>query len=405
MKNQKNLFIIMVILTFLVSIFSSVIVYKTLEYNDASISNDSDSKSNKVSYLDEKAAQKSISNIKDLQTSVKSIARKISPSVVSIVISKDVPNYISDPYWFFQEPTWSVTRQKIWWWTWFFVNNKGIILTNKHVVWDPNAEYSIITSNNKEYVWKILAIDPTTDLAVVKAYTKDWKELTDTPSVTFSADAKDIEVGDFVVAIWNALAEFQNTVTFWVISWLDRSIEAWSQNWLWSELLTWLLQTDTAINPWNSWGPLVNLDSKVVWINTAIAAWANWLGFSIPLSQKEVNYILSSIEKYWKIKRAFLWIRYISLSESNAKTLWIKQTTGDYIWSSWNAEAVVKWSPADIAWLKAWDIILEINSIELKNWISTKDVLKWKIPEETVKMKVLTKDWITKIVNVVLWTN
>ena len=71
-----------------------------------------------------------------------------------------------------------------------------------------------MTSTNEEYVGKILAIDPTTDLAVLKAYTKDGKEVLDTKPVKFIKSTKNIDVGNFVIAIGNALAEFQNTVTF-----------------------------------------------------------------------------------------------------------------------------------------------------------------------------------------------
>ena len=270
------------------------------------------------------------------------------------------------------------------------------------MVSDPNASYTVINSNNQEYVGKVLAIDPTTDLAVIKATTKEWKELNDTPAVNFVDDSNQVQVGNFVVAIWNALAEFQNTVTFWVISGLWRSIEAWDSTGFWTEQLTGLLQTDAAINPGNSWGPLVNLNDEVVWINTAIAAWANWLGFAIPLSQKEVTSIVNSIEKFWSIKRAFIWIRYTSLNPDIAKQLNLKQDYGDYIGSQDWQPSIIPWSPAEKAWLKEWDTIVEINWIPVLGWLTTKDFMKDKLPWEKVVVKIITKDWTAKTVEITL---
>lgn len=404
MNKKIYISLIAFLIVFLTSISSSIIVYKFI-WNSLMLNPQYSIKT------DEKDKNKEIwtninipsnSWLKDLQSNLKLIAKEIWPTVVSIIISKDVPTYTMDPYWFFSTPSWSVNK-KIWGWSWFFVRKDWLIITNKHVVSDPNAEYSVITSDNKEYVWKILATDPTTDLAIIKAYTKDWKDVDNIPTINFINDTKDAQVWDFVVAIWNALAEFQNTVTFWMISWLGRSIEAWSQNGLWTEQLSWLIQTDAAINPWNSGWPLINLDWKAVWINTAIAAWANWVWFAIPLSQKEVDYMIKSIEKYSAIKRVMLWIRYVSLNENIAKTLWIKQTSWDYVWS-WdkNTESVVKWSNADKAWIQTWDIIIEADSTELKNWVTIKDIMKDKLPWDKIRLKVLKPNWDIKNIEITL---
>lgn len=412
MQNSKKLLFYTLTLTFLISIFVSIIVYQTLIkqdllkinnwYLDNSPRNMQSQDNN--NYKDQ-LAEINKSWLKNLESSVKYIARKISPSVVSIIISKDIQTYKIDPFGFFQEPSWTV-RQKVWGWTGFFIDKKGRIITNKHVVWDSNATYSIITSNNEEYVGKVLAIDPTTDLAIVQATTKDGKELNNTPAVKFIDSSKTTEVWDFVLAVGNALAEFQNTVTFWVISGLGRSIEAWDQATQSSERLTWLIQTDTAINPGNSWWPLVNLNEEVVWINTAIAAWANWLWFAIPLSQNEVKYLIDSVERTGKIKRSFIWIRYISLDANTAKNLKLKTIYWDYIYSpNLQEQAVIKDSPADKAWLKSWDIIIEVNWTKLKSWLSTKDIIKDKLPWDKVNLKIISWNWEEEIIELTLWEN
>lgn len=141
----------------------------------------------------------------------------------------------------------------------------------------------------------------------------------------------------------NALAEFQNTLTFGIISGLGRTIEAGNQANGDAEQLSGLLQTDAAINPGNSGGPLVNLDGQVIGINTAVASGANGLGFAIPLSQKEVDFLLASLKKFNAIKRPFLGIKYISLDKNIAVSNHISVESGDLI----TPEGIVPGSPAE----------------------------------------------------------
>lgn len=408
MNSQKNIFLLSIIFSLFVSGFMSFFVYETRikdELNNKTIilnnSKTDNSYKNKITNEEVQQYEKNKQNIVSLEQSVKYLAKKMSQSVVSIVISKDIQLYRTDPFWFFQEPSW-VVKRKVGWWTGFFVNKDGLILTNKHVVSDPNAQYSIILNNWDEYVGKVIAVDPTTDLAIVQALTSDGKKLSNTQQVSFIKNSNNTEVWSFVIAIWNALAEFQNTVTFGVISWLGRSIEAWDQNWISSEQLTWLIQTDTAINPGNSWWPLVNLSGEVVWINTAIAQWANGLGFAIPLSENEVKHLITSVSKYGKITRPFIWIRYFSLNSSIAKQLKININYWDYIGSIDWQNGVISWSPADKAWIMNEDVIIEVDGTKLTDWLSTKDIIKNKFPKDKVIIKVFRK-WEIKIIELVLW--
>lgn len=124
-----------------------------------------------------------------------------------------------------------------------------------------------------------------------------------------------------------------------------------------TELLTGLIQTDAAINPGNSGGPLVNLDGKVIGINTAIASNSTGLGFAIPLSEKEVRYLIDSVEKHGTIKRAFVGVRTISLNPDISKSMGLTIATGDLIVDS--PGAIVAKSPAEKAGLMSGDIITE----------------------------------------------
>lgn len=336
-------------------------------------------------------------SITDLESQLTKLAKSTSSSVVSIIIKKDLVVYKSDPFGFFQTPIWKEKKQ-VWWWSWFFVRKDWTILTNKHVVSDENAEYTVISSDWNEFDAKVLAKDPLTDLAVIKIEDSDFDSSKIVP-LGFLDENNPVNIWQFVMAIWNALAEFQNTVTFWIISWKWRSIEA--GDWEISERLSWLLQTDTAINPWNSGWPLINLDWRVLAINTAIAGNSQNLWFAIPLSNQKVNYILKSIDESWKIKRAFLWIQYIPLNENIAKMYNLSQTYWNYIPEK--ETSILAWSNAEKAGLKAWDIIIEVDNKKIDEKTNLSDFIQNKIPWDKISLKVLRLDWSIKKLSLTLW--
>lgn len=328
-----------------------------------------------------------VTSLKNISVSLKDVAKNLSPSVVSIIISRDFQVYRTDPFGFFYEPS-GVQRKKVGGGTWFFVTKDGLILTNKHVVSDPGATYTIITASNEEFTGKVIATDPTTDLALIQAYSSE-KKLEWRTVVSFVEDTNSIEVGDFLLAIGNALAEFKNTVTFWVVSALGRTIEAgdiWGAD---TELLTWLIQTDAAINPGNSGWPLVNLDGKVIGINTAIASNSTGLGFAIPLSKKEVDYLIQSAQKYGKIKRAYMGVYTVPLTQEIAKWLKLPITEGDLIDPSTIGTA--PGSPAQKSWLVSGDVIVEINGITISGGKTVRDIIKTYFPGDELTMKVWKK--------------
>ena len=201
-------------------------------------------------------------------SAVISSVEKVSPAVVSIVTTRNVRNLFGDVF----EQQGGGTG--------FIISTDGTILTNRHVVSDPRAEYTVITSDGKDYPAKVLATDPspTADLAIVKI------EATGLPVVELGS-SDDLKIGQFVVAIGNALAEFQNTVTLGVVSAKDRHLTAAGVDG--QERLEGLIQTDAAINPGNSGGPLINLKGQVVGINTAVSSDAQNIGFATPIELAE----------------------------------------------------------------------------------------------------------------------
>lgn len=331
-----------------------------------------------------------ITNITSLQSDITKLVKDVSPWVVSIIIKKDLTVYRQDPFWFFQTAIWTV-KKKIGWWTGFFVSKDWKIITNKHVVSDENAEYTIITNDGGEFDAKIIATDPINDIAILQAATT-WKVYM---PLEFMSDKDELNLWQFAIAVWNALSEYQNSVSLWVVSWKNRTI--------WDETLkmVWLIQTDAAINPGNSWWPLINLEWKVIGMNTAIISWAEWLGFSIPLTQNRINYILKSIEKYWSIKKPFIWINYIINTPWIQKEFKLKYNYWAYIPNI--KESVVSWSNAQKAWIEPWDLLLEAdwNDITMDNNLN--NIIQTKVPWDNIKFKVVKKSWDEKEIEITLW--
>src|SRR4030042_956716 len=166
---------------------------------------------------------------------------KISPSVVSIVSTEEVQDIFGTS----SEQTGGGTG--------FIITSDGLIVTNKHVVDNPRAEYQVFTSDGKNYKAKVKAKDPLNDLAVLEINGKNLP-------VADLGNSEDLKIGQRVIAIGNALGEFQNTVTTGIVSAKERSLTATGAFGQTAEELQGLIQTDASINPGNSGGPLINLD-------------------------------------------------------------------------------------------------------------------------------------------------
>lgn len=346
------------------------------------------------------------------ETSVKSdvinVVQQASPSVVSIIVSKELVRYrnnprsmMQDPFFneFFgntpqqpsvQNPQTQTEKQQVAGGTGFIVTADGKVMTNKHVVADPDAEYTVIMSDGTEYNAKVLSRDPSNDLAVIQMLPKDGQTLQNLQPLRL-ADSDSVQVGQVIVAIGNALGEFNNTVTMGVISAKGRSIAAadggMSEEGV--EQLSNLLQTDAAINPGNSGGPLLSLDGSVVGMSTAIAESANGIGFAIPVD--EVNFVLQSVNKYGKIVRPFLGVVYRINSPEIAKQFNLKVDYGAILEDSVDTgeRAVVADGPGDKAGLKSGDVILTINGEKITKDHDLKDTLTKFLPDDEVTLTVL----------------
>lgn len=229
---------------------------------------------------------------KSESTMVNSISGAI-PSVVTIKATQESTSYSlefdpSNPFSPYKRtPTTSKTEQNIG--SGFIVTQNGNIVTNKHVISDEQATYSVITNDKKEYPVKKLYKDPNNDIAILKIDANNLKPIT-------LDDSKNLKLGESVIAIGTPLGEFTNTVTSGIISGLGRGITTGSYYNGYVEKLDNVIQTDAAINPGNSGGPLLNSNGKVIGINTAIASGGQNIGFAIP-----VNIIKTFINNTLKI--------------------------------------------------------------------------------------------------------
>lgn len=219
---------------------------------------------------------------------------KATPSVVSIVISKEVPQlevtYVNpfgdDPMFQgfnIQVPVYKqkgVTKQKVGAGSGFIVGSNGYIITNKHVVYDDTAEYTVLLPKGVQKTATVIYKDPNNDMAIVKISGSGY------PSLPLG-DSSTLQAGQSVVAIGNALGEFDNSVSVGVISGLGRTIDAMQSDGS-VETLKNIIQTDAAINPGNSGGPLLDLNGNVVGINVATAVGSNSVSFSIPINSLKI---------------------------------------------------------------------------------------------------------------------
>jgi len=237
------------------------------------------------------------------ETQIVKAVKTASPAVVAVTISKNVPIIEQCPYnpfsnlppefqqffgpnvQFYQPCQKGTKLQEVGGGSGFIISGDGVILTNKHVVADTAAEYTVFTNDGKKYSAKVLTRDPDIDIAVIKINASNL------PTIKLG-DSDSIQVGQTAIAIGNALGEFRNTVNVGIVSGLSRNITASGGNGLIEKIYN-VIQTDASINPGNSGGPLLNLRGEIIGINTAIAQNAQSIGFAIPVNQ--VKKIVSDI--------------------------------------------------------------------------------------------------------------
>ena len=275
----------------------------------------------------------------------------------------------------------------------FIVDPSGIILTNKHVISDTQAEYAVITNDGKKYPAEILARDPIDDVAIIKI------NATKLPAVKLG-DSRNVELGEEVIAIGNTLGIFKNTISKGIISGLSRSITAKTGENEPATELRGLIQTDAAINPGNSGGPLINMNGEVIGINTAIVFGAQNIGFTIPINAAKRD--LEDLKKYGKVRRPLLGLRYININQNLKEKMNLPVNYGALvIGKPPHNEAVIPGSPAAKAGIKLKDIIIECNGEKITTDKTIQDFLEELAVGDILKMKILRAEKEMEI-NIVL---
>ncbi len=329
------------------------------------------------------------------------VVKKCAPAVVSIIIAKNLPNLENFPDFFpflpfgfnpaelykqippemFDEHG----RVKIGGGSGFFISEDGFILTNKHVVVDPKADYTVVGSEGKKYHAKVVARDPINDIAILKI------EGNNLPYIELG-DSTNLELGQTAIAIGNALGQFQNTISSGIISGLSRHITAQAGVDGQQQELRGVIQTDAAINPGNSGGPLVDIDGKAIGINSAVVFGAQNIGFAIPVNAAKKA--LSDIKKYGRIRAPFLGLRYIlidtvlkmrhNLPVDYGALVVPEATPGDY--------GVLPGSPAEKAGVLEHDIILEVDAKKITKDLPLSDVIQNHEVGDKLRLKILRRD-------------
>ncbi len=321
------------------------------------------------------------------------VVQQAEPAVVSVIISEELPvlqqemQTIPSPFgdqFNFQVPRMvqkGTQLQEVGGGTAFFVSSDGLLLTNKHVVSDTNAQYTVLLNDGRKVPATVVARDPSSDIALIKVEGSGFTPLT-------VASTDNLKLGQTAIAIGNALGEFRNTVSVGVISGLSRSITAGAGNGGGVEQLEQIIQTDAAINRGNSGGPLLNSRGEVIGMNTAVASDAQNIGFAIPAP--ELRRALESFTKNGHIVRPYLGVRYAPITPALQSTNKLAFGTGVLVvhGDAVSDVAVLPGSPAEKAGLKEGDIILEADGITLTPDTSLAHIVQTKQPGDTLLLKI-----------------
>ncbi len=288
---------------------------------------------------------------------IKDVAKKALPAVVNISTTQVVNNYNpfegygfndNDPFDQFFKNFFNnfPTKRKVHaLGSGFIISPNGYILTNYHVIKRATTIKVTLLKTGEVYNAKIIGTDPKADIALIKINPKGEK----LPTLSLG-DSSKIEIGDWVVAVGNPFG-LNGTVTAGIISAKGRVIGEGP--------FDHFLQTDAAINPGNSGGPLLNMEGKVIGINTAIVAGGQGIGFAIPINM--VKSEMPFLMKGQKVKRGYLGVMIQPLTPEAAKELGLHTTNGAIV------SQVFKNSAAQKAGIKPGDIIVSVNGKPIRS--------------------------------------
>ena len=303
-------------------------------------------------------------------------AKKAMPSVVNIFTSSKMPEpnaheqFKDDPlykHFFGEQPDTEDSQPESSLGSGVIVSDKGLILTNDHVVASAD-EIEVALADGRKLSAKVVGTDPDTDLAVLQVDAKDL------PAITFSASDR-LNVGDVVLAIGNPFGVGQ-TVTQGIVSALGR-------NHLGINTYENFIQTDASINPGNSGGALIDADGNLVGVNSAIYSrngGSMGIGFAIPASL--ARQVMEQIAVSGSVTRGWIGIEAQDITPELAESFKLAQVRGSLI------AGVLRNSPADVAGIKAGDVLLAINGKEVADSSSMLNLIAVLKPNEKAVLKI-----------------
>jgi len=250
----------------------------------------------------------------------------------------------------------------------FFVNSSGLIVTNRHVVFERDAEYVVSWQGNK-YPCRVTARGINSDTALLQA------EINQRTPFLKLGDSRKLRLGESVIALGNVLGELQNTVSVGIVSGLSRNIYAVDEVQQQAFELRGMIQTDAAINPGNSGGPLLNMLGEVIGVNTATITSYENIGFAIPVDRVKMD--LEEMRRFGRVRTPHLGVRYVILDSMLSRKYGVEVEYGAYVLkdSSVDGQGVEPGSPADKAGLQGGDVVLQCDNEVITANRTLRDIL------------------------------
>lgn len=248
----------------------------------------------------------------------------------------------------------------------FVISEDGYLVTNGHVV--ANAEYIRLLIEDQILQARIVSLDPTRDIALLKTETGKLKTI-------MLGDSDRVSVGELVIAIGSPLGLPGPNVSLGVVSARGRVIEGEGF------ILEDLIQTDAAINPGNSGGPLVNMDGEVIGVTTAIIPFAQGIGFAIPINT--VKRFIEMLSKYGRPIRAYIGVITTPLNEQIARYYGLPVHEGLVVLK------VMKGSPAHEYGIREGDVITYADRYKLKNISELRRIIEESVEAGKIRLRIV----------------
>lgn len=260
------------------------------------------------------------------------------------------------------------------------ISKDGYIITNYHVVKDADRIEIVVNNHKKNYKAEIVGLDPSSDLALVKI------DADNLPYMEF-ANSDSVMVGEWVLAVGNPF-NLTSTVTSGIVSAKGRNINV-NKN---SFPIESFIQTDAAINPGNSGGALVDLNGRLIGINSAILSkTGSYAGYGFAIPSNIVLKVISDLKKFGAVQRAFIEADIVEIDEDISKKINHEDIQGVYV------NKVPENSNADVAGLKVGDVILKVNNVIINSRGTFDEQIAYCSPGDKIKFEVLRDDKVISV--------